>query len=97
MEAALTRFNTPNQKNINQLFKDTLNIPKISAHWTWEEMTPEAAGSVLDSVLLARHEIAHTGATGQHLSKKQNVQHMETLVRMAQLMEEGLNGRLNVA
>ena len=96
MENALARFNTPNQKNIDQLFKETLNIPKISQCWSWYTVTPQAAAETLNIILKARHEIAHSGTTEEKLSYEKNYEYMETLVGIAQFTEDAMNKQLKI-
>lgn len=52
-------LNTPKSAQVNALFEDLLGIPKISANWAWQNMTPEQAEKKLDGYVTVRGNIAH--------------------------------------
>jgi RiboL-PSP-HEPN len=52
-------LNTPNSKNVNELFLRTLNHPKISFCWGRQRMDNDRAADTLDEWLDLRHSIAH--------------------------------------
>jgi hypothetical protein len=88
--AAKKGFNTPNQEKINELFKSGLNVKKISRYWTWNGVSQSEAAAVLERVLEARHQIAHTGKISKKLEYAQNYTDMEYILQMAREMESGL-------
>jgi hypothetical protein len=96
-DESLGRFNTPNTKNIDLLFKDALGISKISNHWQSQELTRDEATSTLSTLLEARHQIAHEGKTLFPLSHQNNFEKMETLMRIAELTEHAVFEELKEA
>jgi hypothetical protein len=97
LDDSLNRFNTPNTKNIDILFKDALGISKISDHWQSQEFTRNEATTTLSKLLDARHQIAHEGKALFPLSYKNNFEKMETLMKIAELTEHAVLEELKMA
>ena len=89
-KAKLRRFNTPSCANIDQLFKDTLGIEKISNSWNVLDGIQQLPKDLLKELLIARHQIAHTGKTNSLLEFNKNFEQMTALFKMAELMENEL-------
>jgi len=96
-DESLSKFNTPNTKNIDTLFKSALGINKISDHWQSLELTRSEATTVLSELLEARHKIAHEGKTLTPLSYKNNFEKMEILMKVAELTEKAILDELKIA
>ena len=52
-------LNTPNSRNLKELFRQTLNIADITTCWKWQNMDPSAAVTKLDRLIELRGAIAH--------------------------------------
>lgn len=97
LDDSLSKFNTPNTKNIDTLFKDALGISKISDHWQSQEFTRNEATTTLSKLLEARHKIAHEGTASVPLSYKKNFEKMEILMKIAELTERAVFEELKIA
>lgn len=91
LDAQLKKFNTPSRKNIDKLFKDVFEIPKLSNSWESDNLKRSRATSSLSILLKSRHEIAHTGNTKTQWSYEKNFQMMRTLLCIAELTENAFN------
>lgn len=96
LDESLSKFNTPNTKNIDALFKSALGINKISDHWQSPELTRSEATTVLSELLEARHKIAHEGKALIPLSYKNNFEKMEILMKVAELTEKAILDELKI-
>jgi hypothetical protein len=87
-ERTLSRFNTPNRKNIDQLFLDGLGLSNVTTCWSSPKLSIDVASSTLAKLLEARHSIAHTASTSTALSYENNFETMEVIFLMAELLEQ---------
>ncbi|MGH9124257.1 MAG: HEPN domain-containing protein [Acidimicrobiales bacterium] len=63
------RLNTPKSANIDEMFKITLGIPRISSFWYWSAMSAEQARGKLDRYVELRGAIAHRGGDSRSINK----------------------------
>lgn len=96
IDALIGRFNTPNAKNINSIFKDAFGILEVSNSWVFDGFNNQQALNVLNSVLLARHQIAHTGYSENPLDYHVNFENMEVIYKMACATEKYIFDSLNI-
>lgn len=94
VDDALKRFNTPNSENIDKLFKETLNINKVTDSWKWEGMSRDQAITVVNGLLKMRHKIAHSGHTDNLPTYDENFEMMEHVFRIAGLTEGFVTSQL---
>ncbi|QHG67113.1 HEPN domain-containing protein [Pseudomonas putida] len=87
LNESLNRFNTPNTKNVDTLFKETLGINKVSEHWQSPELTRDEATNTLSKILDARHSIAHEGQAITPMCFEENFKNMEIIRKIAELTE----------
>jgi len=69
MHHRIKSFNTPNSKNINELFKATIGIVKLTDCWKWEGTTSHQSAIKLGNFVKIRGEIAHRTRTSSTISK----------------------------
>ncbi|MEM9722502.1 MAG: HEPN domain-containing protein [Bacteroidota bacterium] len=84
----IKRFNTPNTKNIDQIFKTVLGINKITTSINIEGMDLTEAKFKVNRILEIRHKIAHTGTSGEDLQLEMNFDFMEHLLEVGKQIEE---------
>ncbi len=70
-------FNTPNSKNINKLYKDTVGITDLTNSWKWSGTTVTQAQSKLGTYLTKRGAIAHRTQTAIRTSKRDAEDYLE--------------------
>ncbi|MCJ8321800.1 MAG: HEPN domain-containing protein [Colwellia sp.] len=87
----LKRFNTPNTENIDQLFKDTLGLIKITNSWETAEFSKSEAKKYLEQILNSRHQIAHKGSTSKELSYASNFDDMNFIFKLAVLLQSAVD------
>lgn len=78
-EEKLKRFNTPNTKNIDEIFSSVLGISKITSQLSKADFYKER----INRVLSIRHTIAHTGYSKTQLSLAENFGFMNTFLEAA--------------
>jgi len=69
MDQRIKSFNTPNSKNINQLFQATIGIVKLTDCWRWEGTTSHQSSIKLGNYVKIRGDIAHRTRTSTPISK----------------------------
>jgi hypothetical protein len=87
VENQLKRFNTPNTENIDQLFKATLGLNKITNCWNTDDFSKKEANDRLNKILNSRHQIAHTGSTSKYLTYESNFEDMNFIYELATLLQ----------
>ena len=87
IDDALKRFNTPNPENIDKLFKETLNIEKITTCWSWEGTSRNQAIVIVNELLKMRHRIAHAGYAETLPTYDENFEIMNQIFQIANLTE----------
>lgn len=92
----LKKFNTPNVENVNNLYKHSFGIENVSQSWVFDGLNNKEAKSLLNKVLLARHQIAHEGVSTDELSYNVNFENMEIIYRMACATENHVFTSLNI-
>jgi hypothetical protein len=97
LEEDLKRFHAPTPKNIDELFRRALGIRKLTAAWQLDELGPHDCCRIVDALLKARNEVAHTGKTSYALSLEQNFATMDRLYRIAELTQEEVVRRVRSA
>jgi len=70
-------FNTPNSRNIDDLYQATIGLVKLTDGWKWDGTTPEQARSTLGSYIVTRGEIAHRTRTSTPISKSASENYFE--------------------
>lgn len=93
-EEKLRRFNTPNAKNIDRLFKEALGIEKITDVWNWEGSSREQSANLLSNILVRRHEIAHVGVSQEALDYESNFEKMRLIYDLAAALQFALKNHL---
>jgi hypothetical protein len=63
------KLNNPKTQQINNLFRDTLGIEKISESWHWNKMDAQRAAGKLDEYITVRHEVVHRGSSADRIWK----------------------------
>ncbi|MCK4486250.1 MAG: hypothetical protein KAU38_05725 [Desulfobacterales bacterium] len=64
------KLNAPKSYNIDELFRSTVGISKISSEWRWaKKMTAKRAREKLDKYVTLRGEIAHRGKYSESVKK----------------------------
>lgn len=97
LKDTIRRHNTPNKDNINEIFKAIVGIEKISNTWTWDSMPLDTACTLLNEILVTRHEIAHQSVTkNQRLSYDMNFDYMKHLINLAYLIDYAVRKKLAV-
>lgn len=81
------RFNTPNTKNIEQIFKSVLAIEKITDVLSISGMELKEVKEKVNRLLDIRHKIAHTGFPGEALDLESNFDFMEHLMSVGEQIE----------
>lgn len=81
------RFNTPNINNIDQIFKAVLTIDKITNNLTIPNMELKEIKDKVNSILIIRHKIAHTGKSGELLDLETNFDFMNHLMEVGKQLE----------
>lgn len=83
IEKYISSFSTPNKDNIENLFKETIGIEKITFLWEACGKNKHDVFNRLKTILSIRHEIAHEGRTGEKLDYEKNFSNMEFLYNLA--------------
>ncbi len=82
-DSALRGFNTPNTQKIDDLFRHTIGLEKISDSWCWEGTSRDKTTRELKDVLDIRHKIAHEGRSGTELGREKNFDYMRNIYSIA--------------
>jgi len=69
MDQRIKFFNTPNSKNINDLFQATIGVVKLTNCWRWKGTTSQQSSIKLGNYVKIRGEIAHRTRTSTPISK----------------------------
>jgi len=69
MDQRIKSFNTPNSKNINELFQATIGIVKLTDCWWWQGITSHQSSIKLGNYVKIRGEIAHRTRTSTPITK----------------------------
>ena len=83
----IKRFNTPNTTNIDIIFKEVLNIDKVTDFIDFDWKTAKDIKKQIDDILEIRHKIAHTADSKKSLNIKDNFGLMEILFKSAESLE----------
>lgn len=89
------RFNTPNIKNIDQIFKNVLAIKKITDNISIQGMGLNEVKDKVNKLLEIRHKIAHTGFTDEELDLESNFDFMKHLFSVGEQIESKVKQELN--
>jgi hypothetical protein len=76
------RLNTPKTDQIDDLFRKTLGIPKVSDRWRWSNMTAARARAKLDEYVELRGSIAHRGAASAGVRKSHVIGYFKLVKRL---------------
>lgn len=63
------RLNTPKTEQVNEMFRTTIGIEKVSSRWYWKGMSKDQAAKKLDRYVSLRGAIAHRGAAAKSVKK----------------------------
>ena len=58
-QGQLGRFHTPNQVNVERLFRDCLGLANVQHSWNWQNCNSVQAAQRLTDAMTLRHQIAH--------------------------------------
>lgn len=84
------KFSTPSVKNIDTLFYEIFAIKKLSNRWGDAECGRDRACQILDELIKARNQIAHTARCDIVLSKEENFERARVLLNVAQVSQSAL-------
>jgi hypothetical protein len=76
-------LNTPKAAQVEELFHRSLGVVKISAGWSWKNMTPSGAAHKLDKYVTLRGVIAHRGSGSQSVKKSDVTNFFKFVGRLA--------------
>lgn len=77
------RLHTPKPKQVDELFLNLIGLTRISSAWEWQKSKPSGARSRLDRLATLRGAIAHRANVGPSVRKKQVVDAVGLVVRLA--------------
>lgn len=87
-------FNTPKTQNVDDMFRKTLGIEKISVAWKWRGMPAGRAASKLDEFVSLRGDIAHRVAGAHVVTLDEARGARELMFRLAVLTNNAVVGFL---
>jgi len=76
-------FNTPKPGQVDELFRDSLGIEKISESWTWEKTKVATARARLNKFVELRGAIAHRGKGDTSVKKLDVTNYLELIKKLA--------------
>lgn len=76
-------LNTPRTAQVDELFKKTIGIPKLSASWRWHQRTVASSTKRLDDLVTLRCSIAHRVTAAKTVHKKHVTDGSVFLYRLA--------------
>ena len=80
----LQNFNTPKSGQVTQLFSELLDIPDITASWTWRDMEPAEAATILDEFMIIRGNIAHRTKHSEQVHKSTSKNFLNHVVNIVE-------------
>jgi hypothetical protein len=83
IEKYISSFSTPNRDNIENLFKKTTGIEKVTSRWEDCGNNKHDVFNRLKTILNIRHEIAHEGRAKEGLNYDRNFRNMKFLYNLA--------------
>jgi len=85
------KLNTPKADNIDELFVEVLEIPKISSSWRWQGMNTDQAVQKLNEYVTLRGDIAHRGRHSKSIHRTK----VEDFLTFAQTLAQKTDGHVN--
>jgi hypothetical protein len=76
------QLNTPKTNQIDEMFRSSLGIPKMSDAWYWPGMSTQQAAEKLDRYVELRGAIAHRGRSARSVSKASVIDYYEHIKRL---------------
>jgi hypothetical protein len=91
---SLRGFNTPKTKQVRELFSALLDID-VMPRWTWQNVSAERAGDLLDDYLTIRGNIAHRTKHSDLLHKKDAKLFLSHVALLVEKTDDALTGHLH--
>lgn len=76
------KLNTPKHAQIDELFRHTLGISKISSSWTWKRVSASQSRTKLDKFVELRGAIAHRGKSSDSVKLSQVREYLSLLEKI---------------
>ena len=87
------RLNTPKSEQIDDLFKKSVGLTRVSSSWSWPGMSADQARLKLDKYVTLRGAIAHRGSASDSVKKLEVTDYFEQVKKL--VGKSG--GRVNTA
>lgn len=89
-------FNTPKSKQIDDLFRALIGLSKVSRKWSWHKCRPADARARLDKLVTLRGVIAHRVSAPRSVLKREVVNAITLVGRLAVATHNAVNASLGV-